>query len=154
MSELELDVVLGHVLESACELTGARYAAVGILNADRTSLEQFVTRGIDAETARAIGDRPRGRGVLGVLIRDPKPLRVTRVADHPASYGFPTGHPPMDSFLGVPVFVRGQVWGNLYLAEKRDGSFDEASVPFGRSRQARPSHSRSAPTSTSTAFSS
>jgi signal transduction histidine kinase len=118
--------VLGQVLESACELTSARYAALGVLSADRTELERFITRGIDERTARAIGDPPRGRGVLGALIEDPKPLRTPRIGDHPASYGFPAGHPPMDSFLGVPVFIRGQVWGNLYLAEKVDGAFDEA----------------------------
>jgi signal transduction histidine kinase len=126
VSELDLDVVLGKVLESACELTGARYAALGVLNTDRSGLERFITRGIDADTARAIGDPPRGRGVLGVLIEDPKPLRAERVAEHPASYGFPAGHPQMTTFLGVPIFIRGQAWGNLYLTDKRDGSFDAA----------------------------
>ena len=126
VSELDLDTVLGHVLEAACELTDARFAAVGVLNSERTELERFVTRGVDTETARAIGDLPRGRGVLGALIEDPKPLRLTRVGDHHASYGFPAGHPPMDSFLGVPVFIRGEVWGNLYLTEKRDGAFGAA----------------------------
>ncbi len=118
--------MLGHVLEAACELTGARYAAIGVLNGERTELERFVTRGVDDGTARAIGDLPRGRGVLGVLIEDPRPLRLSRVGEHHASYGFPAGHPPMDSFLGVPVFIRGEVWGNLYLTEKRGGAFDEA----------------------------
>jgi signal transduction histidine kinase len=126
VSELDLDAVLGHVLEAACELTGARYAALGVLDAERRELERFITHGMNDETRRAIGDLPRGRGVLGVLISSPEPLRLARVGDHPASYGFPAGHPPMDSFLGVPVFIRGQVWGNLYLAEKRGGSFDEA----------------------------
>jgi len=126
VSELDLDAALGHVLESACELTGARYAAVGVLNPERTELERFITRGIDDATARAIGDPPRGRGVLGELIENPQPLRAPHIGDHPASYGFPAGHPPMDSFLGVPVFIRGQVWGNLYLADKRDGAFDGA----------------------------
>jgi signal transduction histidine kinase len=114
------------VLEAACELTGARYAALGVLDSERSGLERFITRGIDDEAARAIGDLPRGRGVLGVLISDPKPLRLERVSDHAASYGFPAGHPPMGSFLGVPVFIRGQAWGNLYLTEKRGGAFDEA----------------------------
>jgi signal transduction histidine kinase len=126
VSELDLDAVLGHVLESARELTGARYAALAVLNADRSELERFITRGIDEETARTIGEPPRGRGVLGELIAHPEPLRAPRIGDHPASYGFPAGHPPMDSFLGVPVFIRGQVWGNLYLAEKRGGAFDGA----------------------------
>jgi len=118
--------VLGHVLESACELTGARYAAIGVLNAERTELERFITRGIDPEAARAIGDPPRGRGVLGVLIEHPEPLRAPCIGEHPASYGFPANHPPMASFLGVPVFIRGQVWGNLYLADKGGGFFDGA----------------------------
>ena len=126
VSELDVDVVLGHVLEAACELTDARYAALGVLNAERTELERFITRGIDDETERAIGELPRGRGVLGALIADPKPMRLSRVGDHPASYGFPAGHPPMNSFLGVPVFIRGQVWGNLYLTEKRERDFDLA----------------------------
>ncbi len=114
------------MLESACELTGARYAAVGVLNRERTELERFITRGVDDDAARAIGDRPRGRGVLGALISDPMPLRLERVGEHPASYGFPAGHPPMASFLGVPVFIRGEAWGNLYLTEKRDGPFTPA----------------------------
>jgi signal transduction histidine kinase len=126
VSELDLDLVLGKVLESACELTGARYAALGVLNDDRTTLERFLTHGIDDDTVRAIGEPPRGRGVLGVLIADPKPLRAERVSEHPASYGFPAGHPQMEAFLGVPIFIRGQAWGNLYLTDKRDGPFDAA----------------------------
>jgi signal transduction histidine kinase len=126
VSELDLDSVLGRVLDAACELTGARYAALGVLDEGRAELERFITRGIDEETERAIGTRPRGRGVLGVLIHEPKPLRLASVGEHPDSYGFPSGHPPMDSFLGVPVLIRGEVWGNLYLTEKRDGDFDEA----------------------------
>ena len=114
------------MLDAACELTGARYAAIGILTADRRSLERFVTRGIDAETQREIGDLPRGRGVLGVLIDDPRPLRLADVGKHPKSYGFPIGHPPMRSFLGVPLLIRGEAWGNLYLTEKSDGEFDES----------------------------
>jgi signal transduction histidine kinase len=126
VSELDLDVVLRRVLEAALELTGARYAALGVLNAERSELERFITAGIDDETARRIGDRPRGRGVLGVLTEEPRPLRLARVGDHPASYGFPSGHPPMDSFLGVPVLIQGQAWGNLYLTEKQSGEFDGA----------------------------
>ena len=132
LSQLDPESVLDEVLETAREMTGARYAALGILDGERRELERFVTRGIDAETHRAIGDLPRGRGILGVLIDHPQPLRIARVGDHPKSYGFPPGHPPMASFLGVPMVVRGQVWGNLYLTEKAGGeqfdAVDEESV--------------------------
>jgi signal transduction histidine kinase len=132
LSQLEPEAVLDQVLATACEITGARYAALGILDRDRRELERFITRGIDAETHRSIGDLPRGRGILGVLIQDPRPLRIPAVGEHPVSYGFPPGHPPMGCFLGVPVVVRGQVWGNLYLTEKQSGAefdaVDEESV--------------------------
>lgn len=121
LSELDIDVVLDRVLETAAELTGARYAALGILDDDRRELGRFITRGIDEETHRAIGDLPRGRGILGVLIDDPRPLLLANVGDHPRSYGFPLGHPPMRTFLGVPVLIRGEAWGNLYLTEKAGG---------------------------------
>jgi len=121
LSELDLDVVLDRVLETAADLTGARYAALGILDDGRRELARFLTRGIDETTHRAIGDLPRGRGLLGVLIDDPRPLRLDDVGDHPRSYGFPPGHPPMRSFLGVPILIRGQAWGNLYLTEKAGG---------------------------------
>jgi len=125
LSQLDLEAVLDQVLETARELTGARYAAIGILDRDRRELERFITRGIDEDTHRAIGDLPRGRGILGVLIDSPQPLRIPDVGEHPKSYGFPPGHPPMSSFLGVPVLVRGQIWGNLYLTEKAGaGEFD------------------------------
>ena len=123
MSEFELEVVLERVLEAARELTGARYAALGVLDANREELERFITAGVDEETHRAIGDLPRGRGVLGVLIREPQPLRLTEVGAHARSYGFPPGHPPMRSFLGVPILLRGEAYGNLYLTEK-PGVFD------------------------------
>jgi signal transduction histidine kinase len=126
VSELNLEVVLDRVLEVARELTGARYAALGILDERRQELERFLTRGIDEDTHRAIGDLPRGHGILGVLISDPRPLRLTDVGDHPRSYGFPLGHPPMHSFVGAPILIRGQAYGNLYLTEKADGDFDEA----------------------------
>jgi len=126
VSELDLDTLLRRVLDAALELTGARYAALGVLNAERSELERFMTAGIDEDAQRRIGELPHGRGVLGVLIDDPKPLRLTRVGGHPASYGFPVGHPPMESFLGVPVFISGEAWGNLYLTEKEGGEFDEA----------------------------
>jgi len=126
MTELDLEAVLDGVLQTARELTGARYAALGILNDERSELEQFLTSGVDEATHRAIGDLPRGRGVLGALIEHPQPLRLTDVGQHPSSYGFPAGHPVMRSFLGVPIVIRGLAWGNLYLTEKdvteQDGS--------------------------------
>jgi signal transduction histidine kinase len=123
VSELDVAVVLDRVLQAGREATGARYAALGILNEQRTELEQFLTSGLDDETHRAIGDLPRGRGVLGTLIEHPQSLRVADVSQHPSSYGFPAGHPVMRSFLGVPLVIRGQVWGNLYLTEKQGGEF-------------------------------
>jgi signal transduction histidine kinase len=125
MTELDLGAVLERVLQTAREITGARYAALGILNDTRSELEQFLTTGVDEETHRAIGDLPRGRGVLGALIEDPRPLRLANVGRHPSSYGFPAGHPVMRSFLGVPILIRGQAWGNLYLTEKQGGEFTE-----------------------------
>jgi signal transduction histidine kinase len=118
LTELDLDVVLDRVLQSAQELTEARYAALGVLNESRTELARFLTRGIDETAHAAIGSLPRGRGVLGALIEDPAPLRIADVGDHPRSYGFPHGHPPMHSFLGVPILVEGVPYGNLYLTEK------------------------------------
>jgi two-component system, NarL family, sensor histidine kinase DevS len=126
VAELDPEVVFRKVLEVACELTGARYAALGVLDEDRHELERFITHGIDEEGRRAIGNLPRGRGVLGLLIEQPRPLRLSDVGTHPRSYGFPPGHPPMSTFLGVPVMIRGHAWGNLYLTEKNDGEFDEA----------------------------
>jgi signal transduction histidine kinase len=125
LSELDLDAVLDRVLETARELTGARYAALGILDERRRELAQFLTRGVDAQTHREIGDLPRGRGILGLLIDDPRPIRISDVGEHPRSYGFPPGHPPMRSFLGVPIVIRGEAWGNLYLTEKDAGDFDQ-----------------------------
>jgi len=124
--ELDPEVIFRQVLEVACELTGARYAALGVLDEDRHELERFITHGIDEEARRAIGSLPRGRGVLGLLIEQPRPLRLADVGRHPRSYGFPPGHPPMTNFLGVPVMIRGHAWGNLYLTEKEDGDFDQA----------------------------
>ncbi|HEV3034440.1 MAG TPA: GAF domain-containing sensor histidine kinase [Solirubrobacteraceae bacterium] len=126
MTDLDLEAVLDRVLETGRELTGARYAALGILNDQRSELEQFLTSGVDnEELRRTIGDLPRGRGVLGALIERPQPLRLADVGQHPSSYGFPAGHPVMRSFLGVPIVIRGQAWGNLYLTEKHDGEFSE-----------------------------
>jgi signal transduction histidine kinase len=121
IGELDLETVLERVLEEACAITGAQYAALGVLDEDRQQLEQFLTRGIDAAIHRAIGELPHGRGVLGVLIDDPRPLRLAHVGDHPQSYGFPANHPPMSTFLGVPIMIRGRAWGNLYLTEKDGG---------------------------------
>jgi len=118
---LDPEAVFERLLEVARELTGARYAAIGVLDERRVRLERFLTAGIDEEGHRAIGDLPRGRGVLGVLIDDPRPLRLSDVSSHPRSYGFPLAHPPMTSFLGVPLMIDGQAWGNLYLTEKAGG---------------------------------
>ncbi len=127
LSELDLESVLRMVAEAARELTTARYAALGVLDADGKELERFIQVGIDDETKEQIGNLPRGRGVLGELIREPSPLRLSDVNEHPHAYGFPPGHPPMHSFLGVPIAVRGETFGNLYMTEKGgDGSeFDD-----------------------------
>jgi signal transduction histidine kinase len=126
LAELDPEVIFQQVLEVACELTGARYAALGVLDENRHELERFITHGIDEGARRTIGNLPRGRGVLGLLIEQPRPLRLAEVGRHPRSYGFPPGHPPMTNFLGVPVMIRGRAWGNLYLTEKDGGDFDEA----------------------------
>jgi two-component system, NarL family, sensor histidine kinase DevS len=127
LSELDLEVVLQSVVEAARELTGARYAALGVLDRERRELERFINVGIDEEIRREIGNLPRGRGVLGELIREPVPLRLRDVNAHPHAYGFPPGHPPMHSFLGVPIAVRGETYGNLYMTEKQGADqFDES----------------------------
>jgi GAF domain-containing protein len=120
-SELSLDALLHRIVEVAAELTGARYAALGVIDASGTELEQFLTHGIDDDTRAEIGSPPRGRGILGVLIRETKPLRLHDLAHDPRSVGFPPGHPPMRSFLGVPIMLRGVAYGNLYLTEKQGG---------------------------------
>jgi signal transduction histidine kinase len=138
-SELSLDAVLQKLVESAATLTGAKYAALGVLDPTRSRLERFVTTGIDAETHAAIGDLPTGRGILGVLIRDAVPLRLHDLSQDPRSVGFPPGHPPMRSFLGVPVALRGVAYGNLYLTEKDRGDFtddDEEAVTLLASQAA------------------
>lgn len=127
LSELDLDYVLDRVLESARALTGARYAALGVLSESKTDLARFITTGIDEPAHAEIGALPRGRGVLGELIANPVPLRLSDVGSHPHSYGFPQGHPPMSTFLGVPIIVDEQPFGNLYLTEKSGGGeFTEA----------------------------
>ncbi len=128
VSELDVEVVLERLLETARDLTGARYAAIGVLDAERRSLERFLTSGIDPAAHAAIGDLPRGRGILGLVIEDPRPLVLPDVGAHPRSYGFPAGHPPMTTFLGVPLMIRGKAWGNLYLTEKEGGEFGPSDV--------------------------
>ena len=120
-SKLSLDALLQRLVEAAAELTGARYAALGVIDRSGSGLERFLTTGIDPETHEAIGDLPRGRGILGVLIRDTTPLRLSDLTQDPRSVGFPPNHPPMRTFLGVPVLLRGTAYGNLYLTEKAGG---------------------------------
>ena len=118
----DLDTVLREVVDAAREVVGARYAAIGVLGPDRTSVAQFITSGLDAATRLKIGDLPRGHGLLGLVIREGKPIRSADINRHPQRYGFPQHHPPMTSFLGVPVKGRGAVFGNLYLTEKIDAA--------------------------------
>jgi len=120
-SELDLPTMLRTITESARDLADARYAALGVLDEEKSRLEQFVTTGIDDRTRAAIGDLPKGHGLLGTLIADPRPIRLPDIREHPDSFGFPPHHPPMTTFLGVPIRVRGEVFGNLYLTEKRGG---------------------------------
>jgi len=120
-SELSLDALLQRLVEAASELTSARYAALGVIDRSGSELERFLTIGIDAETHAAIGELPRGRGILGVLIRHDTPLRLHNLGDDPRSVGFPPNHPPMSTFLGVPIHLRGVAYGNLYLTEKARG---------------------------------
>jgi len=117
-ADLDLSAVLTRVVKTATSLVSATYGALGVVDPTGTHLTQFITVGIDAATRSAIGDLPRGHGVLGRLIADPRPLRLTDIAEHPDSFGFPPNHPTMTSFLGVPIFVRGEVFGTLYLADK------------------------------------
>ncbi len=117
-SDLDLHAVLDRIVRSACTLTGARYGALGVLAAGG-GLGDFITFGLTEEQRAQIGDLPRGRGILGLLIAEPDPLRLTDLSAHPESVGFPPNHPPMRSFLGVPVRIRGNVFGNLYLTEKQ-----------------------------------
>jgi signal transduction histidine kinase len=121
LCDLDLEVVLERVVEAAREVSRARYAALGVLDRSSKELERFIAVGIDETTRQRIGVLPRGRGVLGELISNPEPLRLADVGAHPHSYGFPPDHPPMKTFLGVPVIVGGQVFGNLYLTEKANG---------------------------------
>lgn len=130
-ADLSLPAMLRRIVQAACELADARYGALGVLAPDGDTLADFVHVGIEQELGDQIGALPQGRGVLGLLINDPQPLRLQRIGEHVSSYGFPEHHPPMNSFLGVPVAVRGSVFGNLYLAEKRGGGeFTEEDQEF------------------------
>ncbi|HEY7693477.1 MAG TPA: GAF domain-containing sensor histidine kinase [Gaiellaceae bacterium] len=120
-SELTLGAVLQKIVEIAAELTGARYSALGVIDESGAGLEQFVTSGVDAATHEAIGELPRGRGILGVLIRESRALRLHDLTADPRSVGIPPNHPPMRTFLGVPIMLRGVAYGNLYLTEKEGG---------------------------------
>lgn len=120
-TDLSLPAMLRRIVQAACDLADARYGTLGVLAADGDTLADFVHVGIGQELADRIGTLPQGRGVLGLLINDPRPLRMRRISEHASSYGFPEHHPPMSSFLGMPVVARGEVFGNLYLAEKRSG---------------------------------
>ena len=124
-SELSLDAVLQRIVEAAAEITGAPYAALGVIDRRGQLLERFVTTGIGSEEREVIGDLPHGRGILGVLIHDARPLRLDDIARDPRSVGFPPNHPPMKSFLGVPIMLRGTAYGNLYLTDKVGGFTDE-----------------------------
>jgi signal transduction histidine kinase len=131
--DLDLDAVLERVVAAACGLVDARYGALGVVDEyDPTQLSSFVHHGMDASTIARMGALPTGRGILGELLRHPRPLRLDDLTQHPAASGLPDGHPPMGSFIGAPIRVRGDVFGNLYLTEKRGGgpftAADEASV--------------------------
>jgi signal transduction histidine kinase len=121
-ADLELPVLLRHLIDEARSMTGARYGAMGVLNDDGSALSDFLTVGLEPDQVARIGTRPTGKGVLGLLIADPRPLRLADLGSHPDSYGFPPNHPPMTSFLGVPVKVRDTVYGNLYLTNKEGWS--------------------------------
>lgn len=120
-SELSLDALLQRLVLTAADLTGARYAALGVIDRTGRELERFITTGVDDETHAAIGELPRGRGILGALIDDAATLRLHDLHDDPRSVGFPPNHPPMNTFLGVPILLRGIAYGNFYLTEKSDG---------------------------------
>jgi len=121
--DIELSVVLERIIDAAVHLADARYGAIGILDPSRSTFTEFLAVGIDPAEARAIGELPKGHGVLGVLITEPKPLRLPDLRAHPDSCGFPPNHPAMRSFLGVPIAVRQEVFGNLYLTEKRNDAW-------------------------------
>jgi signal transduction histidine kinase len=117
-ADLDLPALLSHVIDEARSLTDARYGALGVINEEGSGLVEFLTVGLDREEEERIGPRPTGRGVLGLVIADPRPVRLSRLGSHSESLGFPPNHPPMTSFLGVPIKVRNEVYGNLYLTDK------------------------------------
>jgi signal transduction histidine kinase len=117
-ADLDLEAMLRRIISAATDLVDARYGALGVLDESRTRLKEFITVGLDDDQIAAISHRPQGEGILGLLIVDAKPLRLPDLTAHPASFGFPAGHPPMHSFLGVPIVVREEVFGNLYLTDK------------------------------------
>jgi signal transduction histidine kinase len=117
-ADIDLAALLRHVVEEARSMTGARYGALGVLSDDRTEFSEFITVGLEPQEEDRIGARPTGRGVLGLLIADPRPLRLSKLGIHADSFGFPPNHPPMTSFLGVPIKLRDEVYGNLYLTDK------------------------------------
>ena len=121
-SELSLDALLQRLVEAAAELTDARYAALGVIDRSGTGLERFIVTGTTPEEEAAIGEWPRGLGVLGVLIKEAEPLLLRDLSEHELSVGFPPNHPPMRSFLGIPILLRGIAYGNLYLTDKLDGA--------------------------------
>ncbi|MEU1342424.1 GAF domain-containing sensor histidine kinase [Streptomyces sp. NPDC005827] len=124
--ELDLEQALHSIVEAAALLVDAEYAALGVIGPDGKRLSAFHTVGVSEKQIARIGPYPEGHGILGELIRNPEPLRIAKISEHRASYGFPPNHPPMNTFLGVPIRVRDQVFGNLYLTEKRGGAqFDE-----------------------------
>ena len=125
VGDLDLPTVLRRIVEAACGLVGAQYGALGVIASDRSGLEEFVYFGMDQDAVRRIGHLPQGKGLLGAIIDDPYPIRLDHLGSDVRSIGFPEGHPPMDSFLGVPVRVRDEVFGNLYLTNARSGGFDE-----------------------------
>lgn len=124
-SELSLDGVLERIVEAAARVTGAQYAALGVIDPSGSGLERFITYGMPRDVETQIGDPPHGRGILGVLIVDARPLRLHDLSQDPRSVGFPPGHPPMHTFLGVPIVLRGVAYGNLYLTEKTGGDFTD-----------------------------
>jgi signal transduction histidine kinase len=130
-SDLDLPEVLHRIVVAACELVDATYGALGVLGPGGEELVEFVTHGVTPEQRAAIGPLPHGLGLLGLVIRSPRPQRVARIADHPQAHGFPPGHPPMTSFLGTPVRIRDQVFGNIYLTDKRSAEeFSEEDEAF------------------------
>lgn len=125
VGEIELSTVLRSIVEAAVDLVQADYGALGVIDADGNGLDQFIFVGLDEASAHAIGHLPRGRGLLGALITEPHPIRIPAISDDPRAAGFPAHHPPMDSFLGVPIRIRDEVFGNLYLTNRQGGRFSE-----------------------------